>query len=86
VWPRFEIFLKDVLSAADGLKHQLLIGHDVISGQSANGPHRIMSWPGAIRSIGFCNSVIRWELVELLRRVSMPVWRGDRNVTTAILG
>jgi hypothetical protein len=82
---RLEIFLKDILSVADGLKHQLLIGHDVISGQSANRPHRIMCWPVAIRSIGLCNSVIRWELVERLRRVSMPVRRGNRNVTTAIL-
>jgi hypothetical protein len=37
VRPRFEIFLKDNLSIADGLKHQLLIGHDVISGNRPTG-------------------------------------------------
>jgi hypothetical protein len=37
VRPRFEIFLKDALGIADSLKHCLLIGHDVISGQSTTG-------------------------------------------------
>jgi hypothetical protein len=55
------------------------------AGQSANRPHRIMSWPGTIRSIGLCSSVIRWELVEFLRWVSIPVRGGNRNVATAIL-
>jgi hypothetical protein len=37
VWPRLEIFLKDALGIADGSKHRLLIGHNVISGQSTGG-------------------------------------------------
>jgi hypothetical protein len=32
VWPRFEIFLKDALVGANGLKHRLLVGHNAVSG------------------------------------------------------
>jgi hypothetical protein len=37
VWPRLKIFLKDALGIADGSKHRLLIGHDVISAYSMGG-------------------------------------------------
>jgi hypothetical protein len=84
VWPRFEIFLKNNLGIADGLKHQLLIGHDVISGNRPTG--RIELCLGRSQFVQSCSSVIRWELIEFLRGVSMPVRRGNRNVTTAILG
>jgi hypothetical protein len=35
--------------------------------------------------MGFSGSVIRGELIELLRRIFMPVRRGNRNLVTAIL-
>jgi hypothetical protein len=31
VWPRLQIFLEDASGIADGLKHQFLVGHSVIS-------------------------------------------------------
>jgi hypothetical protein len=36
--------------------------------------------------MGFRRSVIRGKLVELLRRIFMPVRRGNRNLVTAVLG
>jgi hypothetical protein len=43
VWPRLKIFLEDTLGIADGLKHRLLIGHDVISGRSEILPRYVLA-------------------------------------------
>lgn len=82
VWPRLKIFLEDTLSIADGLKHRLLIGHDVISGRWEI--LRSTSWPSALCSIGFRSSAIRWKLVKRLLRIRLPVRPGNRDVSIAV--
>jgi hypothetical protein len=57
VWPRLEIFLKDVLGAADGLKHRLLVGRNTVRGQSAK------------CSITVC---LRWFEIVQLDRAAQP--------------
>ena len=83
VWPRLEIFLKDAVGIADGSKHRLLIGHDVISGQSI-AALRSTSWLSAFRSMELRSSAIRWKLVKRLLRIEVPVRPSDRNVSIPV--
>jgi hypothetical protein len=58
MWPRLQIFLKDALGIADGSKHRLLIGHDVISGAIDRRCYKGRSWLSAFCSIRLCNSAM----------------------------